>query len=220
MANARRILERAGAIPRWAIYLAVMAVVTLPLIRPLGLPIFPGEETLGIYGTIESLAPGSVVVVGVDYEPLAIPELSPMVRAVCAHALARGHKVIALTNYPSTPAIAEKILNDLAAAGGYRYGVDYVNLGYAAGNEAVVMAAGHNFKAAYPRDFRGTPVAEIPLMQPVNTWRDVAYLVDVAQGETADFYFRIAGAQYGLKVGVGTTAVSIPHFKSYLQSGQ
>jgi hypothetical protein len=209
-----------GAIPRWVIYLVVLTVVSLPLVRPIGLPIFPGSETHGIYDTIETLPGGSVVVIGVDYEPLAIPELSPMVAAVATHALSKGHRVIAITNYPSTPAIAEKILNDVAAEGGYQYGVQYANLGYAAGQEAVVLAAGRDFKAAYPRDFRGSPTAGIPLMQDVNSWRDVAYMVDIAQGATADYYFRIAGAQFGLRIGVGTTAVSIPHFKSYLQSGQ
>ena len=214
------LFERLGRIPRWLICVLVTAVVTVPLIRPLGLPIFPGAGTEGIHRMIEELPRGSAVVVGVDFEPVAIAELEPMVRAVCGHALARGHRVITITNYPSTPAIAERILGELAAGGGWRYGVDYVNLGYAAGNETVVMAAGHDMKAAYPRDFHGTPIDSLPAMHGVNTWRDVAYLVDIAQGATADYYFRIAGAQYGLKVGVGTTAVSIPHFAAYLQSGQ
>jgi hypothetical protein len=64
------------------IYILVFLVVTLPLLRPLGLPISMSPMTVAFYDTLEKVRPGDVVVVSIDYSAASSPEQYPQTKAV------------------------------------------------------------------------------------------------------------------------------------------
>lgn len=216
----RRRLESAARIDRRIIFLAIATAVTAPLLVRIGLPLRTSKHARALYDRVESLPERAAVVLAFDYDPSSMPELAPMTRALLDHLFRRNLRVIALTNYPQTGPIAERQLLEAAPGYGRRAGVDYANLGYKAGNEAVILAVAEDFRTAYPSDHHGTPTDSLAVMQGVRTWTDVALLIDVAHGATVEQYMRIAGASFGVPVGAGCAAVSIPRYHSYLQSGQ
>jgi hypothetical protein len=216
----RRWIEAVSLLDRRFIFVAIAVAVVAPLLVPIGLPLRTSREAQALYDRVESLPERAVVVLGFDYDPSSMPELAPMTRAILDHLFRKNLRVIALTNYAQTGPIAERQLVEIAARFGRRPGVDFVNLGYKAGNETVILAVANDFRSAYPVDHRGIPTDSLPVMAGVHTWKDASLLIDIAHGATTDQYVRIAGARFGLPVGAGCTAVSIPRYYSYLQSGQ
>jgi hypothetical protein len=66
----------------------------------------------------------------------------------------------------------------------YKYGVDYVNLGFMSGDESACMKFAENIKGLYSTDYYGTPVADIPMLKNINSYLD--YDIIVYAVRTAD----------------------------------
>ncbi|MCH7630028.1 MAG: alginate export family protein [Proteobacteria bacterium] len=101
-----------------------------------------------------------------------------------------------------------------------KYGVDYVNLGYKANYVAVLSGMGVSIESIFPTDNSGTPLDELPLMQATKNYDDVAFIFEVADNATADYWVSIVNAQYGTPMGCGTTAVSAPKYYAFVTAGQ
>lgn len=74
---------------RW-IFLLIGIACIVPFFTPLGLPIIPSAEVLGIYDHIEGLGPDNAIFVGFDFDPGTAAENMPMGVAVLRHAFARN----------------------------------------------------------------------------------------------------------------------------------
>ena len=112
-------------------------------------------------------------------------------------------------------------MGPLAEEYGKVYGVDYVNLGYMAGGIVTLLGMGSSIPNTYPSDYGGTPVGEIPLMQEVQNFDDIAFVMEVSAGTpgTREWVQQVQG-RYRVALGSGTTAVGAPNFYPYVQSGQ
>ncbi len=60
----------------------------------------PSEETLGIYNFVESLSPGSVVILSFDFGPSTLSENYPQAKAFLFHCKQRGLRVIGVAFWP------------------------------------------------------------------------------------------------------------------------
>jgi hypothetical protein len=65
---------------------------------------------------------------------------------------------------------------------GYVYGKNYVILSYLAGGEMALASFAADTWKAYQTDYYGTPLANIPLMQRIHSWKDF----NVAIGSASD----------------------------------
>lgn len=74
--------KKPANIDRRIIYVLMIAVIALALIKPVGLAIVPSEETTRAHEFIESLPPGSVVYLGMDFSAGGIPELMPAIQSL------------------------------------------------------------------------------------------------------------------------------------------
>ena len=149
---------------RWS-YLAVAVAVILPLLFPLGLAIRPSKEAIAFRDAIAQLEPGSVILFSFDYEADTRAELDPMSEAIWNECFRRGLRVVALTNYPGGPGVAEPIMRGAAERQGKAYGGDYVFLGFNPDWSGTMLRLGESFKATFPRDHSGRPLEQLPLMR-------------------------------------------------------
>ena len=120
------------------------------------------------------------------------------------------------------PGLVEETLNDVAREfPGKTYGVDWVNLGYKAGDDAVMVLMGQGIKNAFPRDYRGNETASLPLMQSVRDYSSFPLLVNISAGfpGTKEWVQQVQ-SRFHLPMVAGVTAVSAPEYYPYLQSGQ
>ncbi len=215
------IWDKISSLDRRWIYLLVALTVIFPLIVPADFPVRITPEAIQLYEAIEALPDSSVVLLTFDYYPSSTAETEPMSTAALHHLFRKHCKVLTMTTIPlGGPSIAERVTRLVAAEYGKQYGVDFVNLGYKANYVAVLKGMGTSIEAIYPTDNSSTPLAELPMMQTVKDYRDIAFIFAVADNAIVEYWISIVNAQYGTPVGAGVTAVSAPKYYSFVSSGQ
>ncbi len=208
------------SIDRRIIFLSIALAVAIPLLMPMRLPVQVSQETRDFHRELESLLPGERILLSFDYEGDVMAELNPMSLAVLRHAFSKGLKVIALTTYAGGTGIAERILADAAREFNKEYGIDYVFLGYNPDWSGTMLRLGESFKATYPTDQHGRSTLEIPLMQEVETYRDIGLIVSISGSALSEYWAVWAGGRYGAKVVSGNTAIQAILIYPYYKAGQ
>src|SRR5262245_10136337 len=206
---------------RW-LFVIMGLLVAGPLIFPAGLPLKVSPPVKGFVDAIDRLPNGSTVLMSCDYDPSARPEMVPMTRTAFRHLLGKNCKVVVTVLWNAGPGLVEATLNDVAREfPGKTYGVDWVNLGYKAGDDAVMVLMGQGIKNAFPRDYRGNETKSIPLMENVRDYSSFPLLVNISAGfpGTKEWVQQVQ-SRFHLPMVSGCTAVSATEYYPYLQSGQ
>lgn len=206
---------------RW-IFLTMGILVLVPLIWPISLPLVISPPVRGFVAAIDALPEGSTVLMSCDYDPGAIPEMVPMTRTAFRHLLSRNIKVVVTVLWNGGPGLVDGVLAEVAEEFPDKtYGVDFINLGYKSGNEAVMVLMGQGVANAFPRDYRGTPTRSYPIMQTVSDYSSFPLLVSISAGYpgTKEWVQQV-NTRFNLPMVSGVTAVSAPEYYPYLQSGQ
>jgi hypothetical protein len=206
---------------RW-LFLVMGLLVAGPLIFPAGLPLKVSQPVRSFNDTIDKLPNGSTILMSCDYDPSARPELVPMTKTAFRHLLSKDCKVVVTVLWNAGPGLVEATLNEVAAEFPTKvYGVDWVNLGYKAGDDAVMVLMGQGIKNAFPRDYRGNPTSGIPVLRNVRDYSSFPLLVNISAGfpGTKEWVQQV-NSRFHLPMVSGCTAVSAPEYYPYLQSGQ
>lgn len=206
---------------RW-IFLVMGVLVLIPLIWPISLPLTVTPPVKGFVEAIDALPPGSTVLMSCDYDPGAIPELVPMTRTAFRHLLSHDMKVVVTVLWNGGPGLVDGVLEEVAKEfPDKKYGVDWINLGYKSGNEAVMVLMGQGVANAFPRDYRGADSRAYPIMQRVRNYSSFPLLVSISAGYpgTKEWVQQV-NTRFDLPMIAGVTAVSAPEYYPYLQSGQ
>ncbi len=207
---------------RW-IFLAMGLAVSVPILLELRFPEKATEVAVKSFNTINDLPDGSRVLLSFDYDPGSEPELGPMATSFVRHCALRGYRMYFISLWPfGPPQIAEKIREVLAADfPQLKEGVDFVNLGFQAGNEAVMQQAKSDFPRTFPRDTNGVSVSQIPMMEGITSTRDFACLISVSAGYPGgkEWVQYVVTPERGravpLKAVVGCTGVQTPQLFPY-----
>ncbi|MFO7947186.1 MAG: hypothetical protein R6V19_10245 [Armatimonadota bacterium] len=206
---------------RW-IFLAIFLAVLLPFVTNLKLPVGePSPATRALYDHIEQLPEGSVIVISCDYSPSSMPELEPMAKAIVRHALQHNIRVVAMTLHPQGALMIDRIFDEVAPQVGAEYGEDYVVAGFKPGGLAVILGMGRDIPKVFGfTDARGNELSELPAMEGVNTYDDVAVLVDFAANNLPQSWVAYAHERYDLTVAAGVTGVMATDLYPFWKSGQ
>jgi hypothetical protein len=215
------ILLRLKSIDRRYIFILIALSVILPILKGVGLPVRVSEEVRLLYEAIDSLPPGSKVLISLDYDPATFPEVYPMNLAIVRHLFKKDVKIVAMALWPMGPSLGEMAFDVAAAEYGKEYGEDYANLGYKIGGIAVVSRVATGMRDVYPEDQLGRPIEELPVMDGVTGFKDFKFIVDFSAGDPGvPYWVMIAASRYQMPLGAGCTAVSAPNFYPYLDAGQ
>ena len=205
----------------WAIQVLVMAAV---LLRPIGLPIPVGSQTQNMYDFYESLPEGSIVLFEFGYDPSGEHELGPMVAAMFHHAFQRGLRVVGNGLWTFGPTLAQQTYEEIAPQYDVEYGVDFVNLGFNAGQEVLAMAMVDDlWEAVRGVDYDGNRLADLPLMAEVPrlTADYVAAICVFAEGNpgTREWLHAVT-ERTGIPLTSGTITMLVPEAQTYIDAGQ
>jgi hypothetical protein len=184
-------------------------------------PVEPSPRARGFFDAIEKVPPGSTVLLAGDYDPSTVAENYPMHLAAARHLMRRNIKIIGLALYPGGPPLTDQVLRIAAEEFGKKEGIDYINLGYKAGNELVMSQMGSSIPRTFPVDRRGVPVSQIPVMRGVQNYANFPLLVNISAGYpgTKEWVQQVV-SRYHIPMVAGVTAVSAPEYYPYLQAGQ
>ena len=206
---------------RW-LFLIMGLLVLGPLLKPLNLPMGLSQEVRGFRDAIDKVPNGSTILMSCDYDPGGIPEMVPMTRTALRQLLQKDCKVVITVLWNAGPGLVDSVTREVAREfPGKRYGIDWINLGYKAGNEAVMVLMGQGIANAFPRDYSGGDTRSYPIMKNVRDYSSFPLLVNISSGYpgTKEWVQQVQG-RFHLPMVAGVTAVSAPEFFPYLQSGQ
>lgn len=210
---------------RW-IFLAIGLVAVVFLEVPLGLRFRPSEQTKGFFEAVESVEPGSTIFLAVDYGPSSQAEILPMHEAAVERLLRRNVRIVAASVWETGPPLTESVFTlatDRLQQEGIRkqYGVDFVNLGFKAGTDVALAKIGSSIREAFPLDYRGTSVEEIPIMEGIENFDQISLLCEMSAGDPgARQWLQQVQKRYAVRMIAGVTAVMAPDLYSFYQSKQ
>lgn len=213
-------------VDRRTIFVFVGLAVVLPFFMTVVQPIKLSPEVKALYDAMEKLQPGSKVLMSFDYDPPTAPELQPMAETFFYYCFKHDIKVIIMGLWPQGPQQAELAVRKVLtipeiASKNIEYGVDYINLGFQAGNEFVIQRMGGSFKSMFPTDYYGTPYDSLPLANGVTNFSNIDFSMNLSAGYPGTIeWVQVAVDRYGVKLGAGNTAVQAPQVYPYLNAGQ
>ncbi|MCS7368643.1 MAG: hypothetical protein NDF57_02940 [archaeon GBS-70-058] len=187
----KSIIDVLENIPREVIYTIVLIAMILPLLRPLGLPVPVSEPIKKWYDAIESLPPGSLVLIS-HCNLGAYPAFDSMQVATLHHLFSRPVKLVFFSIDATGLVVYDTLLSKVdPKAYGKVYGVDYFHIGYIPGGETAMKALAEDFKAAVPSDYKGTPIDQIPMAKDIKDIRDFTMIICfTSAGETSIGWIR------------------------------
>ncbi len=205
---------------RW-IFVVTGLLVLVPLLWPLNLPLEPSPPVIAYQRAIAALPPGSPVLVSCDFDPAARPELEPMTRTTLRQLFQRRCKVVVVVLYQGGARLVDAIVRDVARERHQVYGVDYVNLGYKPGNEAVMVLMGQSIPTTFPRDHYGRDVRSLLVMRDIRNYSSFPLLISISGGYpgTKEYVQQVQG-RFHIPIVAGVTAVRAPTLYPYLQTRQ
>ncbi|HON87274.1 MAG TPA: hypothetical protein PKU68_03540 [Bacillota bacterium] len=213
------LMEKMQNVDTRIIYIVLLIVLSVPLLRPIGIPMQISPMTRAVYDIIEGLNPEKdVVLLSMDYSPGAGLDAEVCPVAVVEHLMQRGIKWIAISfGTTDGPMMTNRIMADLEQRG-YKYGEDFANLGYMAGEENAVRLFALDCLSV-PTDVRGNKTSELPVMQGIKTIKDFAFVIQFSMG-TPEMWIRQVVDPMGVLFATGTVTVSVPSIVPYYNSGQ
>lgn len=215
-------LDRLQDIDHRIIYFLLFIVTLVPLIRPIGIPLQVNSPTRAVYDIIEALDPATdIVLLSFDYSPGAGIDIHSLPTVVVEHLTMRGIKWVGVSFNETGPMMCNRIINGLEARDlGLEYGVDFVNLGYMAGEEAAIRKFALDSRS-FTTDTRGNRTTDLPIMQGITNIYDFAFVHGFANSDLGIFgWLRQVVDTMGINFAVGVVTVSVPGTTPFYSSGQ
>jgi len=213
--------ERMLKIDRRIIFGVIGLCTLLPLLYPVGLPIKISPEVREVYDYMEALPERSVFLLSIDFDPASKPELHPQAIALLRHAFRKNLRVVAMTLWVSGTGMADQLLTQVAQEMGKEKGKDYVFLGWSPGGTAVIINMGQDLYESFPSDYSGNPTKGQPVLDGVQSLKDVNYAISLAAGNPGvEAWYVFGKDKYKFELGGGCTGVIAPGLYPLLRSGQ
>lgn len=205
-------------VDRRVIFLFIFVATALPILFPFTFKEKPTAIVKRVFDKVESLPAGSHVMLSFDFDPAMAPEVQPMANAFTRHCLVKGHKVVFICAWATGQALLTQTLDNIVRREfpEKKEGVDYVNLGYKAGNEGMMNVIVTNLRKMYPTDVNSIPLDSIPVLNGVASCRDMKLLVSMGGGYPGPKeWVLFVGDPGNVPVAAAAAAVSAPQLYPY-----
>ena len=205
---------------RHKIFLLVFLAISIPILRPLGIPLTITKDVRSVYDFVENLPKGSAVVISFDVTPAGYGENGPGTNAMMKHILSRGLKIVGVSFCDTGPMIQENAMR-LIDMKDKKYGEDWVNLGFRAGEESSLSAFAADIHKTFPKDFRGNDISSLPMMKDIKTIKDAKLIIDVFSSVPGvQPWIRQVSDPYKIPMTSTCTANNIANLAPFVQSKQ
>jgi len=205
-------------VDRRVIFLFILISVATPLLAKIRFDFKATPIVEAIYDKIEALPEGSTIMLSFDFDPAMAPEVQPMANVVTRHCLEKGHKVVFMCLWATGQGqltitfedVVRKDFPDLVD------GVDYVNMGYKAGNEGVLNVIVTDFQKMFPTDVNTVPYEDIDILKGIKSCKDMDMILSFGGGRPGiKEWILFVGDPTGVPTAGGVAAVVAPQLYPY-----
>lgn len=213
-------IERYLKMPESVVHVIVIIIIGVNLLSPMGLPLPISQLSKDVYNMIGDLPPGSIIGFVADLDPSNYDDSYPQAAAIMNHIFGKDLKVIIVNFRAVGPMMWAKVRDAYVKIPEDKvYGVDYVNLGYIAGDEAAVAAFTNDMKGTRSNDIYGTITEELPLMKNINQGDQVDLLLMVSIGIAGTWTVRQWHISWGVPLIALVQEVGLPGAVANIESG-
>lgn len=203
---------------RWIFLLMGIAVMT-PIVFPTQFPETTLPKAQAVFDKIESLPSGSKILLPFDYDPGSAPELQPMATAITWHCAKKGHKLYFMALWPLGAQMISDTVDQVIKTRypEYKYGRDYVNLGFKPGNEGVIKVVASNLRELYTTDHFGTSLNKLEMTKDLVNIRDMDLILNCSAGYPGTKeWIQYAATPLKIPIAGGCTGVQAPLLYPYM----
>ena len=219
----KKIFILLGSLDRRIIFLIVGLSVLIPLLKPewIDLPIRPTPESQIVFDEINKLNAGDKMLLSFEYSPSTKPEIHPMAIAILKHLYAKNIQVYGFALWPDGNFMSTEAFSEVSDDYDKKYGVDYVNLGYKPGGEAVIKGIASDIRTLYPADLQGTSINDIPMMKDVVNIKDFDFVFSLSAGYPGSKeWVQYACDPKGIPFSTGCTSIQVTDIMPYVENDQ
>ena len=219
----KKIFILLGSLDRRIIFIIVGLSVLIPLLKPewVDLPIRPTPESQIVFDEINKLNEGDKVLLSFEYGPSTKPEIHPMAIAILKHLYAKNIQVYGFALWPDGNFMSTEAFSEVSDDYDKKYGVDYVNLGYKPGGEAVIKGIASDIRTLYPADLQGTSINDIPMMKDVINIEDFDFVFSLSAGYPGSKeWVQYACDPKNIPLSTGCTSIQVTDIMPYVENDQ
>ena len=219
----KKIFILLGSLDRRIIFLIVGLSVLIPLLKPewVDLPIRPTPESQIVFDEINKLNAGDKMLLSFEYSPSTKPEIHPMAIAILKHLYAKNIQVYGFALWPDGNFMSTEAFSEVSVDYDKKYGVDYVNLGYKPGQEAVIKGISSDIRTLYTVDLQGTSINDIPMMKDVINIEDFDFVFSLSAGYPGSKeWVQYACDPNNIPLSTGCTSIQVTDIMPYVENDQ
>ena len=219
----KKIFIALGSLDRRIIFLIVGLSVLIPLLKPewIDLPIRPTPESQIVFDEINKLNAGDKMLLSFEYSPSTKPEIHPMAIAILKHLYAKNIQVYGFALWPDGNFMSTEAFSEVSDDYDKKYGVDYVNLGYKPGGEAVIKGIASDIRTLYTVDLQGTSINDIPMMKDVVNIEDFDFVFSLSAGYPGSKeWVQYACDPNNIPLSTGCTSIQVTDIMPYVENNQ
>jgi len=223
METIKKIFILLGSLDRRIIFLIVGLSVLIPLIQPewVNFPIRPTPESQIVFDEINNLNEGDKVLLSFEYGPSTKPEIHPMAIAILKHLYAKNIQVYGFALWPDGNFMSTEAFSEVSVEFDKKYGIDYVNLGFKPGQEAVITGIASDIRTLYTVDLKGTPINDIPMMKDVVNIEDFDFVFSLSAGfPGSKEWVQYACDPKNIPLSTGCTSIQVTDIMPYVENNQ
>lgn len=223
--------DRLTTVPKFWLYLILMAITSSMLFPQVPLPNKPTEENIDLFAYLMQIPEGKTIIISSDWTTSTRGEsqaqMDSLLRLVMRQKLKFAVVSVGDARSPQVARDAIRRINEERKAAKepvYSKWTDYVEVGFYANVEGTFNAMGDNLRTAWKnrRDTQPgkglTDIFESPVLKDIRKIGDAALIVDV---HASNVVITMLERLYGkIPIGSMCTGVMGPETKNYYMSGQ
>lgn len=181
------IWEKLGGLHWFWVGAIILVLIFIPLLSPLGLPISTNQWTVDAYDAVLAVPADKIIIWEDNWSIGGLADSEPGHTALMRIMLENNIKFVMVSLTPDTPLLHTYItdqVKEYPESNGKVYGVDWVQMGFLAGQEGALSLMAEDMHSAFTSDYYGTPLNQLPLMDDVIDFNDVALVISGSSSQT------------------------------------
>ena len=210
------------SIDRRVLYGVLLAIILFGLLVPINLPLTKAPPAQKLFAAVENAPVDKIAFVSTAWTNSTRGENAPQMAAMMRHLMRRKIK-FALIQFgnPEAVVLAQLLAEDVTKEMDYKYGIDWINLGFRQDMLGTLKAMRVDIPAVYKDDFsERKPIGTFEITRNLKTIKDVGIVLEVAPSGTYKYWIQLIQGGDKVTYCLAATSVMVPELFPYLDTGQ